>query len=509
MSAGRSSTNIRASSMTRPMPQLNNTSNVSSVTRSIQTGSMNVTPSSVRSRPLTVVRQGSTERANISTQNIPSTVSISQRRISNDTTRLTITSQDRSTLTINQQYANGAVNESSNDDPEQCEPNGYNLAATMKTNEDSTSAKASSIDRQNTQSYLLLESQLKSGGLTGLHNLGNTCFMNSVLQCLSNTKLLLLFCYKEDLDTHFNRSSTSVMKGSLMKEYGNLIRTMWSSSSSHSVVSPSAFKSIVGRFASRFVGYAQQDSQEFLRYLLQGLHEDVNRVQQKPSPSKIDEKAEEKKKETERARTSWERCLLYDNSAIADIFAGQLKSTLECTHCQYQSTTFDMFWDLSIPLPRNKSSSSVQECIQLFMSKEELDGNEKPMCAKCKQKRRCTKKFSIQKCPDILVLHLKRFSQARGRTKLNTHVDFPIINLKLDDLADVMSTSYEGPVPTYNLFGISNHSGTAYSGHYTAQCKHPFTNQWHEFNDSSVYSLSEKSRFISSNAYVLFYERNK
>ncbi len=68
---------------------------------------------------------------------------------------------------------------------------------------------------------------------------------------------------------------------------------------------------------------------------------------------------------------------------------------------------------------------------------------------------------------------------------------------------------YLGPVPTYNLFGISNHSGTAYSGHYVAQCKHPFTNQWHEFNDSSVYLLNEKSRIISSNAYVLFYERNK
>jgi len=66
-----------------------------------------------------------------------------------------------------------------------------------------------------------------------------------------------------------------------------------------------------------------------------------------------------------------------------------------------------------------------------------------------------------------------------------------------------------GPVPTYNLFGISNHSGTPYSGHYIAQCKHPFTNQWHEFNDSSVYLLNEKSRIITSNAYVLFYERNK
>lgn len=68
---------------------------------------------------------------------------------------------------------------------------------------------------------------------------------------------------------------------------------------------------------------------------------------------------------------------------------------------------------------------------------------------------------------------------------------------------------FSGPIPTYNLFGISNHSGTVYSGHYVAQCKNPFTHQWHEFNDSSVYLLNDKSRIISSNAYVLFYERNK
>jgi ubiquitin C-terminal hydrolase len=66
------------------------------------------------------------------------------------------------------------------------------------------------------------------------------------------------------------------------------------------------------------------------------------------------------------------------------------------------------------------------------------------MCAKCKQKRPCTKKLSLQKCPEILVLHLKRFSQMRGRTKLNTYVDFPITNLKLNGIADVMSDSHEG-----------------------------------------------------------------
>jgi len=292
-----------------------------------------------------------------------------------------------------------------------------------------------------------------------------------------------------------------------MREYANLIKRMWLSAESRSIVSPSSFKNTIGRFAPRFVGYSEQDSQEFLRYLLQGLHEDVNRVQRKPVAIKIDEKAEERMREKDRAKASWDRYLSIDNSAIVDIFVGQLKSTLECSHCQYKSITFDPFWDLSVPLPRGKSTSTLQECIQLFMSKEELDGNERPMCAKCKQKRRCIKKFSIQRFPDILVLHLKRFSQSKGRTKLNTLIEFPITNFKFNELSDVVSDSYEGPIPVYNLFGVSNHSGTPYSGHYTGECKHPFTEKWHEFNDSSVYPLTQLSRIVSPDAYVLFYER--
>lgn len=500
MSTGRSNLNLRSSARTRPMPSLNNSSNVSSITKSIQSGSMNIVTNTNQTRRASNGREMSADRMNAATRNMPSTTS---RRVLNDTK---IFGQDCSFTT---HYGNRATNVSSNDHPERNELNGFSSSSAIANDELSKSSKSTSIDQQNRRSPSPLALRLKNGGLTGLQNLGNTCFMNSVLQCLSNTKPLLSFCLKDNLSDYLNTSSTSVMKGVLMREYANLIRRMWTSSDGHSVLSPSSFKNTIGRFAPRFVGYAQQDSQEFLRYLLQGLHEDVNRVQRKPPPVKIDEKAEEKMKEKDLAKLSWERCLLFDNSPMSDIFAGQLKSTLECTYCNYQSITFDMFWDLSIPLPRSKSSTSVQECIQLFMSKEELDGNEKPMCAKCKQKRRCTKKFSIQKCPDILVLHLKRFSQSFSRTKLNTYVDFPIDKLKLDDLNNVMSESYEGPVPTYNLFGISNHSGTAYSGHYIAQCKHPFTNQWHEFNDSHVYPLNDKTRIISSNAYVLFYERNK
>ncbi|CAF3432687.1 unnamed protein product [Rotaria socialis] len=451
----------------RPLPSIP-TTNVATLRNAIETGHMNVSVgNNNRMRSPSRHSQTLLERTTRNNNSIKNNV------VNNSTV------QDVPTKTVTV-YTIASVPQSKNNDVEESD------VLEGSINVKSTNPTIPSVN----------EPSLKNGGLCGLQNLGNTCFMNSVLQCLSNTKPLLLFCLKDNLNDHLNKSSTSVMKGALMTEYANLIRKMWLLPvEGRSVVSPSRFKSTIGNFASRFTGYSEQDSQEFLRYLLQGLSEDVNRVQKKPVPLIIDEKQDELKKEKDRATTSWDRCLRYENSPLVDIFAGQLKSTLECCHCGYQSITFDMFWDLSLPLPRDRSSTNLQDCIQLFMSKEELDGDEEPMCNRCKKKRPCTKKLSIQKCPEILVLHLKRFSQMRGRTKLNTHVDFPITNLRLDHLKDVMSSSYEECVPTYNLFGISNHSGTVYSGHYVAQCKHPFTHDWHEFNDSSVHFISDTSNF--------------
>lgn len=96
MSNGRSSANTRTPSMTRPMPSLTSTANASSITRSIQSGAMNITTSNSRIRPLTGNRQGSTDRTTVSIRNIPTTVPSGQRRTSNDATRSTLTNQDRS-----------------------------------------------------------------------------------------------------------------------------------------------------------------------------------------------------------------------------------------------------------------------------------------------------------------------------------------------------------------------------------------------------------------------------
>ncbi|CAO2635356.1 Ubiquitin carboxyl-terminal hydrolase 2 [Lemmus lemmus] len=333
-------------------------------------------------------------------------------------------------------------------------------------------------------------------GLAGLRNLGNTCFMNSILQCLSNTRELRDYClqrlYMRDL------GHTSSAHTALMEEFAKLIQTIWTSSP-NDVVSPSEFKTQIQRYAPRFVGYNQQDAQEFLRFLLDGLHNEVNRVtvRPKPSPENLDHLPDD-----EKGRQMWRKYLEREDSRIGDLFVGQLKSSLTCTDCGYCSTVFDPFWDLSLPIAkRGYPEVTLMDCMRLFTKEDVLDGDEKPTCCRCRARKRCIKKFSVQRFPKILVLHLKRFSESRIRTsKLTTFVNFPLRDLDLREFASE-NTNHA----VYNLYAVSNHSGTTMGGHYTAYCRSPGTGEWHTFNDSSVTPMSS-SQVRTSDAYLLFYE---
>ncbi|XP_075549090.1 ubiquitin carboxyl-terminal hydrolase 2-like isoform X2 [Dermacentor variabilis] len=331
----------------------------------------------------------------------------------------------------------------------------------------------------------------------GLRNLGNTCFMNSIVQCLAHTRPLLEYCLKDGYVSEIN-SSTSSMKGALFEAFATLMKSIWRCSNGEYAISPQAFRSQIQKFAPRFMGYSQQDSQEFLHYLLQGLHEDINRITSRPRhlTTEIDDNLSESQKAAE----AWKRYLRYDDSKIVDCFVGQLKSTLKCSVCGHKSVTFDPFWDLSLPIPKSSDPVTIQQCLSLFTKEEVLDGDEKPTCSHCKTRQKCTKSFTIHRCPKILVLHLKRFSPSeRFRAKLNTRIEFPLTNL---DLCPYMSNSH---YVMYNLYAVSNHSGSTYSGHYTATCLHPKSGEWHECNDTKVSEVSA-SRVVSSEAYVLFYE---
>jgi hypothetical protein len=165
-------------------------------------------------------------------------------------------------------------------------------------------------------------------GVVGIRNIGNTCYMNSVLQCLSNTKRLT-DSVLDDVDG---------ADGKLIRVYRDLLSRIWTAADSHPV-DTTAFKSAFQRLSPRFAGYEQQDAQEFLRLLLDRLHMDVNRVKVKPrAMPDVDETL----KDNALAVEFWQRYLATDNSTVVDLFAGQLKSTLECSTCGHKSITFEV-----------------------------------------------------------------------------------------------------------------------------------------------------------------------
>ncbi|XP_053173050.1 ubiquitin carboxyl-terminal hydrolase 11 [Scomber japonicus] len=186
-------------------------------------------------------------------------------------------------------------------------------------------------------------------GVCGLTNLGNTCFMNSALQCLSNTPPLteyfLLSSYLEEL----NFSNPLGMKGEIAEAYADVIKQMWSGR--HYSVVPRVFKTKVGHFASQFLGYQQHDSQELLSFLLDGLHEDLNRVKNKEY---IELRDAEGRPDLEVAEEAWRNHRRRNDSVIVDTFHGLFKSTLVCPECHKVSVTFDPFCYLSVPLPVSK-----------------------------------------------------------------------------------------------------------------------------------------------------------
>ncbi|XP_071703155.1 ubiquitin carboxyl-terminal hydrolase 9-like [Rutidosis leptorrhynchoides] len=203
-------------------------------------------------------------------------------------------------------------------------------------------------------------------GLAGLQNLGNTCFMNSALQCLVHTPPLVDY-FLGDYTDEINKQNPLGMHGELAVSFGDLLRKLWSSG--RSAVPPRAFKGKLARFAPQFSGYNQHDSQELLAFLLDGLHEDLNRVKEKPY---FETKDSDGRPDEEVANEFWSYHKARNDSIVVDVCQGQYKSTLVCPNCGKISITFDPFMYLSLPLPSTATRSMT---VTVFYG----DGSSLPM----------------------------------------------------------------------------------------------------------------------------------
>nr|XP_032522137.1 ubiquitin carboxyl-terminal hydrolase 8 isoform X1 [Danaus plexippus plexippus] len=328
-------------------------------------------------------------------------------------------------------------------------------------------------------------------GLTGLKNLGNTCYMNSIIQCLNNTAILVTyFCNGQYLE-HVNRSHST--RGAIAEELAAVVRALWSGQ--YRFIAAKDLRSEVGKHQRSFRGNEQQDSHEFLTILMDWLHLDLQFTIKPPHKETLGA--------SERA---WHEYTKSKESLVLRLFYGQIRSTVRCTVCRASSPTYDSFSNLSLELPPAAARCTLADCLKLYLNGETIPGWN---CPNCKEKRDAVKKLDISRLPPVLVIHFKRFYvdpkeyMCNAYRKKQTYIDFP-----LEDL-DMRQFSLHCPGnPIYNLYAVSNHYGTMEGGHYTAYCKSSVYGKWYKFDDHLVSEMSS-GEVRSSAAYILFYSACK
>ncbi|KAG8093786.1 hypothetical protein GUJ93_ZPchr0012g21054 [Zizania palustris] len=305
----------------------------------------------------------------------------------------------------------------------------------------------------------------------GLQNLGNTCYLNSVLQCLTYTEPFAAY-----LQSGKHKSSCRTAGFCALCALQNHVKSALQSTGK--IVIPSQIVKNLHCISRSFRYSRQEDAHELMVNLLESIHKCC-------LPSGVPSESPS----------------AYEKSLVHKIFGGHLRNQVKCTECSHCSNQFDPFLDLSLDIAK---ATTLIRALKNFTEEELLDGGEKQyQCQHCGKKVVAKKKLTIDKAPYVLTIHLKRFSPFNPHEKIDKKVEFqPML-----DLMPFMSDS-KGTDLKYNLYGVLVHAGwNTRSGHYYCFVR-TSSGMWHNLDDNQVCQVREAD-VLRQEAYMLFYVRDR
>ncbi|RDW75252.1 hypothetical protein BP6252_06394 [Coleophoma cylindrospora] len=372
-------------------------------------------------------------------------------------------------------------------------------------------------------------------GHTGLHNFGNTCYMNAAIQCLSVTapvrNFLVNYQYPSQMPPRKEGETTDPPQ-LMVRNVGNLFRYLWNGQYAH--ITPKTFRDYVYRLhsmrgqrhqAESFGGPSQQDSAEFLEFILDILSDELNPLRNRAFPRDLTTAEEQKRAKMSAlscAREDWEKYRSHEGSLITEHMQGMWLTTTRCENCHYVSRRSSPFTNISVAIIPRGTESLTDALERQYNRTETLDDYK---CDQCKVKKAATTQQQLARLPEYLVIQLNRFASQEGLAKIKTTITFPVGSQQPLDMTPYtipaepeemnspdLDDGFKGPF-IYHCYATIHHIGNALSaGHYIAVTQNgedkTGKKEWWVFNDTRL-SKATIADIKSANTYVLFYKRTR
>jgi ubiquitin C-terminal hydrolase len=336
-------------------------------------------------------------------------------------------------------------------------------------------------------------SNIVDKGISGLHNLGNTCFMNSALQC---------FSHMDELDKYFNKKYIKNEQDSeLINEWIELKEILWKE---NCVVAPKKFLFNIHKLAKKknrdiFTGYAQNDLPEFVMFMIESFHDAMKRpVEMNIKGKSINDTDNIAINAYSTIKTLYEK----EYSEILNTFYGiNITRIYEMNTNNIIKIISEPYFIIHLPIPEIEKIN-IYDCFDLFINKEKMIDDNKWYNDKTKTYEEIEKDMVFFNFPDVICINFKRFdNQLR---KNNSVIDYPLDNLNLSKYVD----GYNKDDYKYELFAVCNHSGTIMGGHYTSFIRPKLSEKWYHFNDNKIQLINENN-IVTRMSYCLFYRKKK